>query len=1569
MSLLRRVQLVNFLNSTGGDQWSADFIDVIYKLHCFSSAIIMENGIGKTSLLDGVNALLSHDSTMIKATKLKMPPKSYGIPGHIRLEFLKKTTGGYQMTIDAPSGMAGETEVFGLYGFRDSTESGLNFYYYTGTLEDVPLSSKSKDRVKYKTLAEFKGLLNRKGGQRIDRVRQWNDQIGFHIPRQQALQILQFHKQGGSDKGGEIFPVNVREQDTYDKAFFYQIIAPYLLSGSLVETNDTNESLEHAVLSTASDIILNQEILENNKKKLQDSLDSLKDLKPLFGPIKRIQEAEKQSIELKGNLSRTLSEVDYITQANLPGVPNEILVDAPEIELLIRYMAIVPGQGVMLMDRGLAELLGKQAKHINQYAVQFGLDAIDTVQPIEIILDPANTIFKKRSFGGTANHFYILNAVINFIDKSTDDYLKNRNRNEIKDIITKAFGIAESADTNPCRQEVIKIQGRMVEVEEQHSGIIKQKKSATEEHGRQLKDLSELQVLKQSYERIDRKGIFSVLDLEGTKESPADCETRLVKDRDAISGEIVEVSRQIGLIDGAKKQLDDFFRKYGNQDPEVIFKELKSKQFEATGKEKDLATKINQITGALPDAKSAEKSTRDRKYSLSSILTNLEQWQKESNGLLEDFPGAETPQDIQQVITDKKQKIDAALDAVITVGGVINEFDTATREIERLTNERQLLEEKLSEYEVQYAFIQEFNAAFPGINPDQFLEDVQERIRDYKAHISSLESQKKDFEKALVQLEQKKVAATPEIQNAWEKHIPQSTPKLYEMIDQTAGEKKKELLEQFSALLFSPVVDEPAQARRLAGILDEQNVSLPVFSKNEFLKGVTIGSAGNILDSIVGFPTEVVEMILYPEKLEQKKEKVKEQIEDLHHSIGDHASKIDRLGDDQPNQVLARNASKAITLEVHLKRNNCIGSLETISNNISIKKEESGKLSFELNELWIPLASIHEDAHKLEPSPKNLGIIKNAIKEQRRDHDKKFGESSSFRRQFDGFKRFFEAGGEKGKATLERDLEAAKQDHRAAIQQHEGLQRELSDVQTSQIDVRKALLELDAELKSYHFEDMIALYKSDDLKRYDELKNKLVGLTDKQQELIDLLSLPFRDAHLFYTQRDRFESLKITAADLDGTLKDLRNEIDDIEAQLSEYDGRLRTVSRHAEDLDLLVYQLYKVFKERQSVTFTMDTSAIVCDEVEDSVRIIRDALNGANSQYPSLIKQVKFLKDRFTLAEIKQMMKGLSDLRDKTKEEMSRYCREIDRLHPRLQGTPSFVKNNIMATKSRPVDLIDIYQKIQKHIEERKQEESRILEAIDESRQKAEERLGAIGRFGRQQLTAFKNVCNKYKKQATFLITAKVAAADQIQEATRYIYDEITDRITAKYDTSRLEEEEVRREIQNDPGLIEEVKKNLYRSIFRTPSIEVKHPDIRGGNAVPYSNKKHSQNQVSNGQKTALDLMMLIRLSEYCSLNGEYTTNQSFFLVDGLFSNLSRESLINAPLSSLKEVKGAFQLIGFMHSLNYVNNPDLFPTYIIARQKEFEDPTKNQKTCWLELEDRSQRGIGTFHSTTGDLN
>lgn len=149
------------------------------------------------------------------------------------------------------------------------------------------------------------------------------------------------------------------------------------------------------------------------------------------------------------------------------------------------------------------------------------------------------------------------------------------------------------------------------------------------------------------------------------------------------------------------------------------------------------------------------------------------------------------------------------------------------------------------------------------------------------------------------------------------------------------------------------------------------------------------------------------------------------------------------------------------------------------------------------------------------------------------------------------------------------------------------------------------------------------------------------------------------------------------------------------------------------------------------------------------------------------------------------------------------------------------------------------------------------------------------------------------------------------------------------------------------DARLKREMRESFYRGIFRAPKdsnasgpiVHVRHPEIAGGRALRLTE------ELSTGQANALALLILTKLADFALHRDAQAdvlgignrrakpSSTRVILIDGLFSNLSDRSMIRNSLSVIKALKGQFQLIGFIHSVVYENDPELFPSYIALRR------------------------------------
>jgi hypothetical protein len=83
--------------------------------------------------------------------------------------------------------------------------------------------------------------------------------------------------------------------------------------------------------------------------------------------------------------------------------------------------------------------------------------------------------------------------------------------------------------------------------------------------------------------------------------------------------------------------------------------------------------------------------------------------------------------------------------------------------------------------------------------------------------------------------------------------------------------------------------------------------------------------------------------------------------------------------------------------------------------------------------------------------------------------------------------------------------------------------------------------------------------------------------------------------------------------------------------------------------------------------------------------------------------------------------------------------------------------------------------------------------------------------------------------------------------------------------------------------------------------------------------------------------------------------------ILDGLFSNLSHDDMIDSAMESLRLSAGHFQLIGMIHHPRYINNPKIFRAYFVGRPYR----SSNGKHAWLSVDSKNDvpGSLGVFAS------
>jgi hypothetical protein len=501
-------------------------------------------------------------------------------------------------------------------------------------------------------------------------------------------------------------------------------------------------------------------------------------------------------------LHTAMGAVKYVVEdSGLPGFPLFIPSGDKRVDLLLRHMVIDPDQGILLRDRGLAELLGKQAKHINRDAAELPVPSIKSAQPIEMILDLKS--FEPEGHGGQrwAAKYYACASVLAFLDKATDTFLQEP-REELKAAVAEAFEhFAARIDSNPFRQRARRLEADRGKV---LAGIEQKKReeaSLTQEINTLETGLEEQKANKSFYEEMEKSGLFSPEEMA----EPLRTKQETSKERE-------EKSEFLEKHEAKRRELSAPCANYARF-REAIGEDVepKAKDEEWRRREIELEVETNHAHEGLRAAQAKGEAvkiehgeTQARIIGYTGEVKDLEEMCQNAKPFFDALPG-ERPEGLARKIREQKQK--------------------AAGEKGRVQATVELLRKSV-------AHVEAWEKQYPGIAPLAFIED-------FSAMRDALREDKRSVDKQLAQIHsdmeylKKKMVAPGEFSVTGlrlAKETVQAAP-LHEFLT-GLGLPKERLeitLSLFASVLFAPVVEDAAKAITLLQVFENNSLPIPVF--------------------------------------------------------------------------------------------------------------------------------------------------------------------------------------------------------------------------------------------------------------------------------------------------------------------------------------------------------------------------------------------------------------------------------------------------------------------------------------------------------------------------------------------------------------------------------------------------------------------------------------------------------------------------------------------------------------------------------------------------------------------
>lgn len=260
----------------------------------------------------------------------------------------------------------------------------------------------------------------------------------------------------------------------------------------------------------------------------------------------------------------------------------------------------------------------------------------------------------------------------------------------------------------------------------------------------------------------------------------------------------------------------------------------------------------------------------------------------------------------------------------------------------------------------------------------------------------------------------------------------------------------------------------------------------------------------------------------------------------------------------------------------------------------------------------------------------------------------------------------------------------------------------------------------------------------------------------------------------------------------------------------------------------------------------------------------------------------------------------------------------------------------------------LEMKTQIEKNIESKREVLQQATTTLDDVRDKTTKVLSTLAKDSDRALQILDEaMCST--PSARFYVKANVISEDKVNSLMARLYSEIEAKRRAHSDNGAAAQ---KRQKKSD---LEYLRSEIYRSLFADVTVEFSHPSIWNGDRSPLT-----ATGLSEGMRTAISLMWISKLAEFRlrqaidQAGGMKRQNRAalrkeryFMILDGLFSNLSHDDMIDSAMESLRLSAGHFQLIGMIHHPRYINNPKIFRSYFVGRPYR----STNGKHAWLTVD------------------
>ena len=1617
MALINRIEIVNYLcegwvPSMGVANWRPLWPANIINLCGASTAVQVPNGGGKTSLTNAVLYLLSQDR-VLKPRFLERCSPAGMVATHIRIEFAilhdQDLTQRDLMTPD-PENSPAETFVIGVCANRD--DDSPRFYRYSGTLEDVPACRMEGTTIEFTTASALQAAVkNIRGQWNIwNTAAEWGKVVGMFMSPDVVRQNVMFHREGAGDASAAFSKVTAGPGERFDEAYFRQVVAPQLLMNVMGESAEEDErNVEDTIMRSMSSFIDAKLQVENKEAYLKGREVLEAELRPVLDAAGKIEQAwsayqtQLQTLAVDAAiLARFVDKKD----SRMPGVPNSLgeFSLSAKVRECLKSMVLDKDGSVLIESSGLAALLGQSTGHLNQLAgrVTATKGAIAHHSSSSQVIDLYCDSKISEGHGGRRNalRYYDLVSARELASRRTED------ASDLLGVLDEAFEFARTMlDTNVFRHEVRRLARRKATLKEDIAEAERVGRAADADKEGLERQVTEWRENQGAYQEFCEQLHLLPQDFHDAPDLvPAWLETQTKLRTDAVSQHI----KRAGELSGGWVEFNEVRNDLGLIGIEDRIADL---QAERTTVETTKANLQADVETAQAERNTGATAVADLRREIASATAQLSTL-SEHREAFETFVGifgevdpqkVAPPVDEHRQLGQKRQQWDGQRRTKVQTQEMLQRLASATRDFKRLFGDVDpLTASPQRHYEAQLEAQSAAQATYAQHQPlaeslEEHLErtgqDPGEWLRNTDAaHAAALERARQA--RALVEELDLELAALDNLDKVGNADyasahgaLDAAGVRVGRVLDVILGldlpkDDALPLLAALGPLLDAPVAADMDQAQAALSVLQRGDHDLPVLLLDPLVERLKQGPGHHTattasLGFFVGAKSRRMRSIIDPQALAEEREALAQKRQDQEghrqaamkeaESLTPHTEayrQAVRAQDAQKRGSVAKaGAAQAelAALETTLEAAKCLVSPEALTLLQDARKfvraggdEALTEVNLEIEELAGKLVTLEERVAEITPLVTQQAIVAH-----------------------DGARRFVLAGGHETFQALsdkrllleqqvgEIDAEMPARESRLVACQSsfsEASARELAFMSTFQITLDRLV-----RAQKFETEGHAAFMESQ--------ARVLVGLEELRDALDPMRKINYHRAHDFKQHHGQDEAaLQRLIGEAKARRTEAVNKAIRLGGEVEALEGDIAQTQLATDALHELAFFLRN--RRNAAAPFEEDlknreigTSPAEAHEAYQATEALRWKLldwrpeNGwfDRATISVVRSEVEAMDIARTGKEVGDARKYATRARSDFERVRSEFCSKA-----RASNSGGFSEGEIEAiqTASTAAELSDLA-KISERLRDQLKAEKAELEQLQQSTQVIEsasiETLTRLVESCKGNLVTMNAVMARNPK-ARFTIKAEVISTESIKKLMEDLRDHIEGRKREAKDRQKL----TRRVVESN--LSSDIRRALIERIFVDPAVEFVHVGMWEGKERPV------QPGMSEGQKSALQMLWLIRESEYhleCAVRRHLgggskkrlrSRSQRVLFFDGLFSNLTDRRLIDEAFKGLGEADSSLQLIGLIHNPEYRNNSKIFPTYVVGRRVGNRDMEGGRS--YIRFEDgrpEGSMGLATF--------